>query len=955
MESGLTELRMKQDRLGHLNLSDVHQVVASMERCSEQLTDADCLSLLQYCCRMAEEEYRPCGSLVQRVWALTTHRKSGQLTLEHLELYLHLCLAVESTSMSKKDIFDVMEEHQLEPSAGVFEDLMMALGQRGHLTEALQVLAAMKERDVPVREATFAALILAYGADRDWEGVQGVLDAMKSVQVALSEVTFGALASVFAMLGQMVRLKQVVSQASEEGKPLSSGQLEAVLMALIHANNAGDQFKNIDLMLRLVEECGMKVDVSRMALRLIHRGHVREAVHLFLSLPALRTNNHLYSNASVYLREIVHARMDPALIVEVCQRLREEDINHYALQVALEYALKGRWEELAWVLLRAMKEAGEPLREHYFWPLLHLKTINLEPAKLLGCVEAMLELGETPCFETLRDHIIPGLSLSQPRLTLQMLQNTGLSATAAATPLLVVLVKNNMMEHALKFAKETNAPLNLRDIIGTLAPAWHSNTKSIVTLLALLIHRQQKEALSVNEYDWGGQFLLSLAATRAGLAVHHIRPLFQEMKKQRIGVSEHSADLLMNRLSLPLQEAVRASLPLVLRAELGCPPLEMNNHIPHPRNMSAVQLEGHLEELRAKGLNTRGSLRRLLLQRAAKNDTAGVMELMKSASEEGQEMSPGMLSGVLGAYVSQGHTQAAVDMFGRLRTEHPAFTLDSYKVVDLCTLLTQNGRVAEAMDILENYIMECSGGKKIDPKNIRRNCQNLLLASASRGDPKETEKLLELLVLGGLAVPNNLSLGALVKSRLLGGDLKGAVEEARRIYERYKCLPMRLELLIHLINNYHNAASESESVASCQLLDDMLGLIAEVRGSVSARHDLFFAHVEGGRPVGAGKVLKNLGRELDRRRVKSQLEYYVKTENEAAMVNFLSASRGVGAIDRQAAYSALLNIYYVQSEGEKGLSLWTAMQEEGLTASPAFLSTLAALLTACEMKIPFQV
>lgn len=70
------------------------------------------------------------------------------------------------------------------------------------------------------------------------------------------------------------------------------------------------------------------------------------------------------------------------------------------------------------------------------------------------------------------------------------------------------------------------------------------------------------------------------------------------------------------------------------------------------------------------------------------------------------------------------------------------------------------------MDILETYVVECSGGKKIDPKNIRRNCQNLLLASASRGDPKETEKLLELLVLGGLAVPNNLSLGPLVKSRL---------------------------------------------------------------------------------------------------------------------------------------------------------------------------------------------
>lgn len=75
------------------------------------------------------------------------------------------------------------------------------------------------------------------------------------------------------------------------------------------------------------------------------------------------------------------------------------------------------------------------------------------PPELLGCVEAMVELGQTPSFETLRDRIIPSLSLSQPRLTLQMLQNAGLSASATATPLLAVLVKNNMMEHAVSFGE----------------------------------------------------------------------------------------------------------------------------------------------------------------------------------------------------------------------------------------------------------------------------------------------------------------------------------------------------------------------------------------------------------------------------------------------------------------------------------------------------------------------
>lgn len=68
---------MKQERLGHLNLSDVTQVVASLERFPDQLTDANCRQLIAHTRRAAEEEYRPCGSLVQRVWALVTQRKSA--------------------------------------------------------------------------------------------------------------------------------------------------------------------------------------------------------------------------------------------------------------------------------------------------------------------------------------------------------------------------------------------------------------------------------------------------------------------------------------------------------------------------------------------------------------------------------------------------------------------------------------------------------------------------------------------------------------------------------------------------------------------------------------------------------------------------------------------------------------------------------------------------------------
>ncbi|KAG0702083.1 Leucine-rich PPR motif-containing protein, mitochondrial [Chionoecetes opilio] len=769
VESNLSELRMKLERLGHLNLNDMSQVVKALEQCLEDLSDADCLRLLQFCCRMAEEEYRPCGSLIQRVWRLTTDRHSGKVNQEHLELYLHLCLIVQSTNISEREIIEKLESHRIEPNAQVFEKLMMALGQRGHLDGALQVLAMMKECRIAVREATFAALIRAYGVNHDWEGVQGVLDTMRSVHVSPSEATFGALAVVCGVMGQVSKIKQVVFQAGQEGVILSASQLEAVLLALIRNGHAGDHHENIDFMLRLIEESGMKPDLSRLALHLIHCGRVREAVHLLLSLPLLRTNNHLYSNGATYLREIVHARTDPHLVVEVCHRLQKEGINGFPLQVALEHALRERWEELAWVLLRAMKEAGLPLREHYFWPLLHLKAIDQQPAELLECVKAMIQLGEVPGFATLSDHVIPGMSLSQPCLALQMLQNVGLSATTAATPLLVVLVKNNMMEHAIKFVQETKAPFSVGDAIRTLASAWHSSPKSILALLALLLHRRQEQQSSKNTDDWGGQFLLSLAATRAGLAVHLIRPLFQELRRHRIGVSEHSADLLTSQFSQPLQEAVRDNLPLVLQAGQGQPPQDQNSSlphpvIPHPSNMKEEELEGHIEELRSKGLNTRGSLRRLLLLRASKNDKAGVLQLMQSASEEGQRPSAGMLSSVLMAYVNNGNTEAALDMLFRLATEYPNFTVDSYKIVDLCTLLTQSGRAPEAMEILQDYIMKSN--ENIVPKQLRRNCRNLLMASAGTSKPEETEKLFDALLLGGFVRPDSLSLGPLVKSRL---------------------------------------------------------------------------------------------------------------------------------------------------------------------------------------------
>lgn len=59
----------------------------------------------------------------------------------------------------------------------------------------------------------------------------------------------------------------------------------------------------------LMEDAEGKMDLSRLVLQCIHSDYVREAIHLLPKQPLIRQNNHLYSNAMVYIREMVHAKV----------------------------------------------------------------------------------------------------------------------------------------------------------------------------------------------------------------------------------------------------------------------------------------------------------------------------------------------------------------------------------------------------------------------------------------------------------------------------------------------------------------------------------------------------------------------------------------------------------------------------------------------------------------------
>lgn len=58
--------------------------------------------------------------------------------------------------------------------------------------------------------------------------------------------------------------------------------------------------------------------------------------------------------------------------MKYCQELMKENLNQYALNVALENSLRFQKEDIAVYLLKNAKESGMIIRPHFFWPLLSL-------------------------------------------------------------------------------------------------------------------------------------------------------------------------------------------------------------------------------------------------------------------------------------------------------------------------------------------------------------------------------------------------------------------------------------------------------------------------------------------------------------------------------------------------------------------------------------------------------
>lgn len=108
--------------------------------------------------------------------------------------------------------------------------------------------------------------------------------------------------------------------------------------------------------------------------------------------------------------------------------------------------------------------------------------------------------------------------------------------------------------------------------------------------------------------------------------------------------------------------------------------------------MNTTELKNHVIELESKGGNTRGALRKLLQQCCRSRDIQGAQAAYEKLEKMGADLSPGILSSLFHVHVQAGQLEKAVQILKNIGEEYPEFRVDSFKILDLATLLVKCGK-----------------------------------------------------------------------------------------------------------------------------------------------------------------------------------------------------------------------------------------------------------------------
>ena len=623
-------------------------------------------------------------------------------------------------------------------------------------------------------------------------------------------------------------------------------------------------------------------------------------------------------------------------------------------------------------LLNEMKNAGLPIRQHYFWPLI----CAVEHNQILDILRKMQnEFNIPPSAETIREYVIPNLKEKNWDKVITLLRDSGVSSGTAAAAACFTALNSNQLKEAAKIMEDYSAVYNHQVFRQPLIQAFSKsqNYDAFIRCVRQLYESAQKKApvnasaaekteqaaeetegVAVAEEpeaktntgipDVVGELLYDVTSVFRAERVKVLEKLLPKLVQQGFTISSHHASKLSEMLGSEMTPQISELLGKLSSGELELVALKNTTKKRGLDSLTVDELERFIANVEAKGENTNNLKRHLLNASFRGKNLEKTLQIIENLENEKYSLGSGAYAQLIDLYTHHNRVSDALATYEKTKAKDSEFHLDNLKTIGVVELLIKEERLDEALKFLESN-KKVQAVADIDSNyNYNSKVWRILNALAESGDANKLQNIFNALVQGNYIVPTNVLLGPLIKVHLVKDDIPKAIEAFEKICEEYKSTPWKNELARRLI--------QTEDATNLQKITD---LSTNIHGEINSLYDLVFAFVECGRVRQARKILETPGLRTRPHRIDTACERYKNEGMVEPLEGLVEATRDLSHIDRNKIYYSLLLSYSKSEDAEKALGLWTKMQEENITPNDAFLMKLAELLESKNMNVPFVV
>uniref|UniRef100_A0A670K214 Leucine rich pentatricopeptide repeat containing n=1 Tax=Podarcis muralis TaxID=64176 RepID=A0A670K214_PODMU len=313
-----------------------------------------------------------------------------------------------------------------------YNALLKVYLQNGHTFSPTEFLTKMEEANVqPNRVSSLIFVIFFAGhlpaADcclLDMENAENILSVMRDAGIEPGPDTYVALLNAYAEKGDMSKIEEILGNIEKTDACLLDKDLMDIIFTLAKAGHP-QHVQNI--LEKMRHDRGYIPDAMNLCLSLLTHGLEDTAFQVLKTFPSGLSdaqNEGSIDRGNFFLRHCANLNMPVDKLKQFCSDMKEHGIHTAPLQMTLLCALELKKTALAIDLMKAIKEEGEPVRPHYFWPLLvhHQKEKNVQGT--IEVLKAMHEMQVEPDIETYSNYVLTNFDdISSVR---HLLQNNSL-------------------------------------------------------------------------------------------------------------------------------------------------------------------------------------------------------------------------------------------------------------------------------------------------------------------------------------------------------------------------------------------------------------------------------------------------------------------------------------------------------------------------------------------------